>query len=145
MPPIMEAMDLHLRTVYLGLVVRPYRYVLEWYGSPSITMYERRSPPKLQELIVGLFEVLAVGRPSFLRRLAELDDGKFMGTRQERRFIAERRDLLYIGSPHLIKYAVKFQDYWLATNIGHKEVGAICRLACKAAGVKFESLAKLKL
>jgi len=108
-------------------------------------MYERRSPSTLRELILDLFEVLAVGRPGFLRDLAELDDGRFMGTRQERRFIAERRDLLYIGSPHLAKYAVKFQDYWLATNIGHKEVGAICRLACKAAGVRSESLAKLKL
>ncbi|HEY6240052.1 MAG TPA: hypothetical protein VIW78_04375, partial [Burkholderiales bacterium] len=63
----MKPMNLHLRTVYLGLVVRPYRYVLEWYGSPSTAMYERRSPPSLRELILGLFEVLAVGRPGFLR------------------------------------------------------------------------------
>jgi hypothetical protein len=141
----MTLMDLHLRIVYLGVVVRPYRYVLEWYGSPSTTMYERRCPPTLRELVLGLFEVLGVGRPSFLRDLAELDDGTFMGTRQQRRFIAERRDLLYIGSPHLAKHAVQVQDYWLATNVGHKEVGGICRLACKAAGVKYESLAKLKL
>src|SRR5207245_4854764 len=100
----MKPMDLHLRTVYLGLVVRPYRYVLEWYGSPSTTMYERRSPPTLRQLVLELFEVLALGRPEFLQQLMELDDGKFLGTRQERRFIAERRDLLYIGSPHLAKY-----------------------------------------
>jgi len=141
----MTPTDLHLKTVYLGLVVRPYRYVLEWYGSPAITMYERCTPPTLRDLMLGLFEVLGVGRPSFLRELAELDDGTFMGTRQQRRFIAERRDLLYIGSPHLAKYTVKIQDYWLATNIGHKEAGKICRLACKAAGVKHESLATLKL
>src|SRR6266849_11107689 len=108
-------------------------------------MYERCTPPTLRDLMLGLFEVLGVGRPSFLRELAELDDGTFMGTRQERRFIAERRNLLYIGSPHLEKHAVEFQGYWVATNIGHKEVGAILRLACEAAGVNCESVAKLTL
>ena len=68
-----------------------------------------------------------------------------MSTRQERRFIAEHRDLLYIGSPHLEKHAVEFQGYWVATNIGHKEVGAILYPACQAAGVKCESVAKLTL
>jgi len=139
------ATDLHLRTVYLGLVVRPYRYVLEWYGSPSIVMYERRSPPTLRELMLGLFDVLDRGRPAFLRQLAALDDGRFMGTRQQRRFIADRRDLLYIGSPHLAKYTTKFHDYWIATNVGHKEVRAICYLACEAADVKCESIGRLKL
>lgn len=135
----------HLKAVYLGLVVRPYRYVLQWYRSPSLAMYERRSPPTLRELMLGLFEVLDHGHPGFHRRFAELDDGSFMGTRQQRRFISDRKDLLYIGSPHLSRHAVKFQDYWVATNVGHKEVSAICYRACEAAGVKCESLLKLKL
>ena len=139
------ATDLNLKAVYLGLVVRPYRYVLEWSGSPAIAMYERRSPPTLRDLMLGLFEVLDRGRPGFLRRLAELDDGNFMGTRQQRRFIADRKDLLYIGNPHLSQYAVKFQGYWIATNVGHKEVRAICYRACEAADVKCESLTRLKL
>lgn len=139
------ATDLRLIGVHLGLVVRPYRYVLERYGSPSISMYERQSPPTLRDLMLGLFEVLDRERPNFLRRFAELDDGTFMGTRQERRFIADRKDLLYIGSPHLSRYAVKFRDYWIATNIGHKEVRAICYRACEAAEVKCESVHKLKL
>ena len=134
-----------LTAVYLGLIVRPYRFVLERRQSPSIVIYERHSPPTLRELMLGLFDVLAAVRPDFLQQLSALDDGRFMGTRQQRRFIAERRDLLYIGSPYLDKYAVEFRGYWVATNVGHKEVHNICRLACRAADVKCESLTKLKL
>ena len=134
-----------LTVVYLGLVVRPYRFVVERRLSATIVRYERHAPPTLRELMIGLFEILATVRTDFALRLASLDDGRFMGTRQERRFIAERRDLLYIGSPHLERYAVEFQGFWIATNIGHKEVGAISRLACQAAGVRCESVAKLKL
>lgn len=131
--------------IYLGLVVRPYRFVVEQRISPTVARYERHSPSTLRELMLGLFEILNAVRSDLAQRLAALDDGKFMGTRQERRFIAERRDLLYIGSPHLERHAVEFHGFWIATNVGHKEVGAIARLACQAAGLKYESLAKLKL
>lgn len=131
--------------VYLGLVVRPYRFVVERRLSPTVVRFERHSPSTLRELMLGLFEILAAVRSDFAKRFASLDDGRLMGTRQERRFITERRDLLYIGSTHLEKHAVEFQGYWVATNIGHKEVGAILRLACQAAGVNCESVAKLML
>ncbi len=99
----------------------------------------------LRELMICLFDLLSGDCHDFAQRLASLDDGNFMSTRQQRRFIAERRDLLYIGSPHLEKHAVKLQDYWVATNVGHKEVRAISYRACDAAGIKCESLSKLKL
>ena len=132
-------------TVHIGLVVRPWRFVVERKMTPTVVRYDRYSPSTLRELMIGLFNLLSVDCHDFAPRLAAIDDGNFMSSRQQRRFIAERRDLLYIGSPHLEKHAVQFQDYWLATNVGHKEVRAIAYRACEAAGVKSESLSKLKL
>ena len=134
-----------ISAIHLGLVVRPWRYVVERRESPFIVRYDRHSPATLRDLMIGLFELLSEECPDFAKRLATLDDGNFMRTRQQRRFIADHRDLLYIGSPHLQKYAVQFQDYWVATNVGHKEVRAIAYRACEAAGIKCESLSKLKL
>ena len=134
-----------ISTVHIGLVVRPWRYVVERKIASTVVRYDRYSPSNLRELMIGLFNLLSVDCHDFARRLAALDDSNFMNSRQQRRFIAERRDLLYIGSPHLEKHAVRFQDYWLATNVGHKEVRAIAYRACDAAGVKSESLSKLKL
>ncbi len=137
--------DAKVTAVYLGLLIRPYRFVVEQRLSSSHVRYDRHSPPTLRELMLGLFEILTTVRSEFVRELAALDDGRFMGTRQQRRFIAERRDLLYIGSPHLEKHAVEFQGFWVATNVGHKEVHNISWLARRAAGVKCQSLTKLKL
>ncbi len=96
--------------------------------------------------MLNLFELLSVDCSDFAKRFAEIDDANFMATRQQRRFIAERRELLYIGSPHLAeKHAVKFQNFWVATNVGHKEVRAIAYRACEAAGIKCESLSRLKI
>ena len=134
-----------IRAVHIGLVVRPWRFVVERQIAPTIIQYDRHNPSTLRELMISLFELLSADCPDFAKRLASLDDGNFMGSRQQRRFIAERRDLLYIGSPHLEKHAVRFQDYWVATNVGHKEVRAIAYRACDAAGIKSESLSKLKL
>jgi hypothetical protein len=131
--------------VYLGLVVRPYRFVVERRLSPTVVRFERHSASTLRELMLGLFEILAAVRSDFAKRLSSLDDGRFIGARRKRRFIAVRRDLLYIGSPQLEKHAVEFHRYWVATNIGHKEVGTILRLACQAAGVNCQSVAKLTL
>ena len=134
-----------IRAIYIGLVVRPWRFVVERQIAPAIVRYDRYSPPTLRKLMISLFDVLSADCHDFAQRLASLDDGSFMSTRQQRRFIAERRDLLYIGSPHLEKHAVQFQNYWIATNVGHKEVRAILYRACDAAGIRSESLSKLKL
>ncbi|OGA34348.1 MAG: hypothetical protein A3G80_03785 [Betaproteobacteria bacterium RIFCSPLOWO2_12_FULL_62_13b] len=145
MTGIPMANDGKIHAVHIGLVVRPWRFVVERQIAPTIVRYDRYSPSTLRELMISLFELLNADCHDFAHRLASLDDGNFMGTRQQRRFIAERRDLLYIGSPHLEKHAVQFQDYWVATNVGHKEVRAIAYRACDAAGIKSESLSKLKL
>ena len=91
--------DGKIRAVHIGLVVPPWRFVVERQIAPTILRYDRYVPSTLRELMISLFELLSEDCPDFAKRLALIDDGNFMGSRQQRRFIAERRDLLYIGSP----------------------------------------------
>ena len=69
-----------IAAIHLGLVVRPWRFVVERRVGPAILRYDRYSPTTLRELMIGLFELLSADRPGFVQRLASQDDGNFMGT-----------------------------------------------------------------
>lgn len=135
-----------IRAIYVGLTVRPYRFVVHRRSSPDVDVYERHAPNGLRVLLFSLFDVLADGKPEFMSALASLDDREFMQTRQERRFVADNRDHLYINSPRLAdKHVARYGEFWIATNIGHKEANRIAGLACEAARVSRLSMSKLRL
>jgi hypothetical protein len=135
-----------IRSIYLGLVVRPYRFVVQRQTSSTTDLYIRHAPKSLKQLMLELFTVLSETNVSFIQSLAEADDHEFLKSRQERRFIAGEKNLLYIATPRLAdKYAVQFQNHWIATNVGHKEVYSIARLACQVAHVPYVSISKLQL
>lgn len=81
-----------------------------------------------------------------MSRLASLETDKWQESKHKvRPYVAERLDLLYMNSPHLEKHSFSFSGYWIATNLGHKEVSSLVHAACSAAGVRYQSLATLKL
>ena len=128
--------------VYLELVRTPYFYLIHTKVTQVHDRFDRYEPKTLRNFMVGLFAVLAEGRPEFLPRLAELDDAEFMKSPQHRRYIAKERDVLYIKSAHLERYSVEFQGYWVGTNVKRTQAGSVARLACQAAGVPCESIRK---
>ncbi|MGH8442456.1 MAG: hypothetical protein ACRETF_06080 [Nevskiaceae bacterium] len=132
--------------VYLGLVTKPYRFVIENRLSEALTLYERHAPGTLRDFLLALFKVLSEGRPDFMRTLAKLDDRRFQKTRQQRRFVCEDRSLVYIGSPHLTdRHTVQVDGYWLATNLSSTDAYSVAKLACEAAGLACASIGKLQL
>jgi hypothetical protein len=133
--------------VYVGLMTRPLRFAVHKRLAPlreTVEVYRQATYP---EFVGKLIEVLAQESPGFMQRFAELDDKKFMASpHKTRRYIAERRDLLYINAPHLTaRHSAQLLGYWYVTNIGRPEVGAIAGLACEAAGVPRNSISNLKL
>jgi len=98
-------------------------------------------------MVLTAFTLLEPLTSDFLVRLQELDDKEFQGSpHKSRRYVADRRDLLYINSPHLTKRSsVQFRDCWIATNISRKVASHVVAMACKVAGVKRESFRRLVL
>lgn len=131
---------------YFGLIRRPYRFVIHETVSSGVDLYRRHIPRSLREFLLDLFTELSAERAEFMKTLAALDDERFMKSRQQRRFVAENRKLLYSGSPHLAeRYVARFDGYWVATNVGAIEVSRVSRLACQAAGISSCSITKLQL
>lgn len=52
--------------IYLGLLTKPYRFVIEDRLSDSLSLYQRHAPKTLREFLFQLFKVLSVGRPDFM-------------------------------------------------------------------------------
>ena len=132
--------------VYLGLLSKPYRFVLEDRLSDTLSLYQRHTPTTLTDFLVKLIKVLCEGRPDLMQRLAELDDKRFMGTRQQRRYFADKSELVYIGAPHLAeRHTVPVDGYWLATNLSSTDASRVAKMVCEAAGLASASINKLKL
>jgi len=132
--------------VYVGLITRPLRFVVRREIDSSQDVYEVHRHATYHGLLADLLTVLNTISPGFMKDVAELDDQRFMASKHKtRRYVAEDRDLLYIDSPHLAEASKQVLGYWVVTNIGRNEAIAIAGFACRAAGVKSESMAKLRL
>ena len=140
-----KAIDGEISSIYLGLVVRPYRFVVERRGLHDVIHYDRHCSRTLTQLLISLFDVLNSECDDFAERLVLKDEEIRQTTRQKRRFIARHRSELYPDSPHLEKRSVKFQGHWLATVVGHKEVRALSYRACEVAGIGGKRLETLTL
>ncbi len=104
----------------------------------------------LKDMLVWLLRHLHEKDPSFLKKLADLDDKEFMNRaprgRRKRRYLAPDRDTLYIQNPGLTdKYSLQIDSFWLATNIGGTEVAKIIKLAAAAADIALLSPLKIDL
>lgn len=136
-----------IAVVYIGLIRPPRRFVIHRKLASDREIFEVYKPPTLYDFISQLLTVLSSTCSDFMSRVAALDDKQFQESKHKtRRYVAERRDLLYISSEHLAeKHSKQVLGYWVATNIGHKEVSTIASFACQAAGVSRKSISKLQL
>lgn len=100
----------------------------------------------LRELTARVINILDSTRADFLLRLAEIDDQELMNNKhRKRRYFVERKDLLYLNSPHLEEFAQEVCGYWVATNIGRREARGLVSMACQAAEIRCESISVIKL
>lgn len=139
--------DGKILAVYVGLIRPPRRFAIHRKVSADRELFEVYKSHTLHEFVSQLLTVLSSTSPEFMSKVAQLDDKQFQESKHKsRRYIAEHRDVLYINSPHLTeKHSEQVLGYWVATNIGRKEVGVITGLACQAAGVKRGSISKVQL
>ena len=136
-----------IAAVYIGLIRPPRRFVIHRKLGSHREIFEVYKPHTLRNFVSQLLTVLSSTRSDFMSRVAALDDKQFQESKHKtRRYVAEHRDILYISSEHLTeKNSEQVLGYWVATNIGRKEVGTIVGFACQAAGVPRESISKLQL
>ena len=134
-------------SIYISLVRRPYRFVSRRRISGYRESYEVFRPPSLGDFVAGLLNVLSENSPTFMETLAQVDDREFMASKHKtRRYIADRKDLLYIDNPRLAdKYARSQSGYWFITNIGAKEAYRFAHMAAEAAKVPCETISKLAI
>lgn len=133
--------------IHIGLVRQPRRFVVQRKALSGRDTFEVFRPRTFRKFIRELLTVLNCSRPNFMPRLAQLDDEQWMRSKHKtRRYVAEQCDHVYINSEHLVeKHTEQMLGYWVATNVGRKEVGVIASLACQAAGVARESVYRLQL
>ena len=95
----------------------------------------------LKEMVVWLITRIAELDSAFLETLADQDDKEFMRRgHRTRRYFSQHQDTLYLQNQALaMKFSVPVGKYWLATNVGSKEVSQLIRTIAKAAGVAITS------
>lgn len=132
--------------IYIGIFTRPLLFALRSSTGPKTERIDLYREATLPALLKRLIEALAEHEPQLPAKLAELDDEQFMGSRHKtRRYFAPERELLYINSPHLQRYAEQVGEHWLATNIGRAEASNIAGMVCQAAGAKREAASSFRL
>ena len=79
-------------------------------------------------------------------RLVRMETDRWQASKHKSRpYVVDRADLIYMNSPHLKDKSFEFCGYWVATNLGHKEVWSLVHMACEAAEVRYQSLTPVKL
>jgi hypothetical protein len=108
---------------------------------------ELHRPSSLGQFVANLLDVFSKDSPHFLKTVSELDDRAFMGSKHKtRRYVAESKELLYIGNPKLAdKFARQQSGLWFVTNISAKDTSRIAHMVARAARVPCESLSTLTL
>lgn len=140
------ATNIKILGVYTALSRPPRRFAIHSQNGFRRETYDIYRSSTVKDCLFSLLGTLSANDPGFLAKLEKLDDSGFLGRKQRtRRYIARDKEVLYIESPHLAeKYAEKYDQYWLATNIGWKEARTIVNMTCKAAGLKYGSLSAVK-
>lgn len=116
-----------IRTIYISLDRRPYRFVIRRRISGLRESYEVSRPTTLGDFVADLLRVLSENSPTFMESLAQVDDREFMASKHKsRRYIADRKDLLYIDNPRLSDKFARSQsgNGSLPTSVRRKPIGS---------------------
>ncbi len=97
-----------------------------------------------KEILVSVFEALAERDPTFIERFVALPKHG-----SKRRYIAQDSNDLYPESPHLVQDSNNLHrlksGYWLGTNVSHRSIESIIKLACDVAGISYGTDLKINL
>jgi hypothetical protein len=133
-----------LKAVY-GTFRRDKRIALQ-YRQGRWDQYEVVKPLDIRDAIRISLEAIETSHPGALQKTAAIDDKNWMKSKQRtRRYIAERADLIYIDSPHLIAQSEAVCGFHVPTNLPWKQVWVVLDLACQGAGIPYGSFSKLSL
>ena len=114
------------------------------YEKPGWVISEKFHPSSVRETLRTTLETVEEAIPGSIAKAAELDDAnQQFSKKQERRYVAETPDLLYLGSPHLAeRYAELAGDYYVDTHHGWPSISKILNLICDAADIRFDEAAR---
>ena len=133
--------------MYSELRIRPYKFALKYYDLQThVWVVELRHYRSYGDFACGVLQTLSDRDPEFMARVCATDEAnRKASARRTRRYVAERKEDLYIDSPHLTdRYSKAVGRYWVATNIGGNEASEITVIAA-GASVRHSSWSKLKL
>ena len=120
------------------------RRIVFHYKIGRWNQFESLYPWDIREALQISLERVEEALPGSLERAANLDDENWLSSsRRTRRYIAERREFLYIESPHLQSQSQEVSGYYVTTNIPWRDVPTILRLLCQAARIEYQPLACL--
>ena len=132
--------------VALHCTVWRARRIVFCYRTGRWEIFESLRPWDIREALRISLEKIDDAFPGALARAAQLDDANWQANkRRTRRYIAESPDLVYIDSPHLQAQLEPVRGFYVPTNIPWRDIPSILRLACKAAGIEYGSLANITM
>lgn len=130
--------------LYVSLIRQPYRFVVRRRMSTTHEIFDVYRPHSLGDFVSELLQIFADDSTDFLEKVSRIDDRDFMASKHKtRRYIAERKDLLYIDNPQLAeRHARQHSGYWFITNIGTKEAHRFAQMISEASGTPCETISK---
>lgn len=131
--------------VYGEFVRSPYFVIVHSQPRAGHERFDQYKPGGLAELMLSAVEHITAGRPEILEEMCKLDAAdKSKSSNRTRRYIAKSpADLYSAESAHLTSLSTEYKGYWFGTNADKKQTREVIELACRAAGVQYETVRKL--
>jgi hypothetical protein len=137
-----------ITAVHIRLTPLRSTLVIERRPSPSERVLHSLEFRRMIHLLREVIQVLSSDFPDFLMRLEEVDHRhRRANTHRSRSYISRDRDGLYPKhSKHLAsKHLYRHEGFWIATNLGKREITAFIEEACEAADVALGVAADVRL
>jgi len=138
--------DMRIVSVCLKIHGWPYGWLMRTrHGRREV--YEKYNAVTLSEFVQQLICALERLKPGLMKDMVELDAQDFQASRhRKRRYIAIDKGELYPESPNLPKkFACPIGGDWIESNRSARQARAVAHLACRAAGVEYQSVRRLEL
>jgi hypothetical protein len=132
-------------SVYYEFIKRPFYVIVHSHMSAGHERFDRYQPKGLTELVLSALEHITAGQKEILEKMCRLDQAdKKASSHRSRRYIAKHQEELYPSETSYLKEkSVEFNGYWIGTNADKIQASSIINLACRAAGVPYETVRKL--
>ena len=137
-----------LTGIFLSVYGSSAKYALRHKISPFHEQYDVYRPWEKIDIIRDLVKFLDKEFDDFLEKFTEVDMKHYKKSpHRSRHYISKERASLYPDKDETFckRFSYSYKGYWIATNIGAKEITQYVREMCEACNVTFGSWADLKL